>query len=95
MKKKARCSNELIQEANSLGNESKVLLKQIATHLQINPVILGHWIKAMNQPEESVLINPVQVRDTEISALMGELSRVEKERDFLKEAESFLTKEPN
>ena len=67
-------------------------LQQVGTDLEINPNMLGRWRKAMGEHGEQAFPGQGHARDEEMMQLKRELSRVRKERDFLKEAAAFFAK---
>jgi len=87
-------SKEFKIEAVRLANSPGVTLQQVGDELGVNPQLLGKWRKRLQAEGESAAFpgqgNP---RDEEMAALKRELSRVKKERDFLKEAAAFFAKE--
>ncbi len=94
MKTRRKYTREFKVEAVRLANEPGVTLKQIGEELGVNPHLLGKWRKQM-QKDGEIHAFPGQgkPRDEEMAALKRELTRVRKERDFLKEAAAFFAKE--
>ena len=94
MKTRRKYTREFKVEAVRMTNEPGVTLKQIGAELGVNPHLLGKWRKQMQEDGE-ILAFPGQgkPRDEEMAALKRELTRVKKERDFLKEAAAFFAKE--
>ena len=85
MKTRRKYTREFKVEAVRMANEPGVTLKQIGAELGVNPHLLGKWRKQMQEDGE-ILAFPGQgkPRDEEMAALKRELTRVKKERDFLK-----------
>ena len=93
MRERRKYSEEFKQEAVSLANQSDVSLKQIAEELGITVGILGRWRREQRQLGEQAFLGQGHARDEQMAALKRELTRVKKERDFLKEAAVFFAKE--
>ena len=93
MQQRRKYSDEFKREAVSLANQSGLSLRQIAEELGINAGMLGRWRKELNQNGDKAFLGQGKARDEEMAALKRELARVEKERDFLKEAAAFFAKE--
>lgn len=71
-----------------------VTLKQVAAELGLNAQMLGKWRTQLREEGElGAFPGQGHARDEEVAALKRELSRVKKERDFLKEAAAYFAKE--
>ena len=92
--KEDKYTKEFKIEAVRMANTPGVTLKQMGEELGINSHLPGKWRKQLQAEREAGAFpgqgNP---RDEEVAALKRELVRVEKERDFLKEAAAFFAKE--
>ena len=86
-------SQEFKREAVALINQSGVTIKQISEELGVNSNMLGRWRHELNSHGPKAFIGQGKPRDEEMAALKRELTRVKKERDFLKEAAVFFAKE--
>jgi transposase len=94
MKTRRKYSREFKIEAVRMANEPGITLKQIGAELGVNPHLLGKWRKQMQEDGElQAFFGQGKPRDEEMAALKRELTRVRKERDFLKEAAAFFAKE--
>ena len=70
-----------------------VTLAQVGRELGINPNMLSRWRRQLSMEGSKAFSGQGHVRDEEMAKLKRELSRVKKERDFLKEAAAFFAKE--
>ena len=94
MKTRRKYSREFKIEAVRMANEPGITLKQIGAELGVNPHLLGKWRKEMQEDGElQAFPGQGKPRDEEMAALKRELTRVRKERDFLKEAAAFFAKQ--
>lgn len=94
MSRRRKYSKEFKIEAVRLANSPGVTLQQVGEELGVNPQLLGKWRKRLQaEGESSAFPGQGNPRDEEMAALKRELSRVKKERDFLKEAAAFFAKE--
>ena len=93
MQSRRKYSKEFKLEAVNLANDPNVTLKQVANELGIGPGILGRWRRELTQEGSVAFKGLGHARDDEMMRLKRELARVRKERDFLKEAAAFFTKE--
>ena len=94
MSQRRKYSKEFKIEAVQLANTPGVTLKKIGEELGVSAHLLGKWRKDLQASGETDAFpgqgNP---RDEEVVALKRELTRVRKERDFLREAAKFFAKE--
>ncbi len=88
-------SQEFKQEAVSLASNPSVSVSQVARELGINDGLLRRWCKENQSHGSKAFPGKGTARDEEMAALKRELTRVKKERDFLKEAAAFFAKESN
>ncbi len=87
-------SAEFKKEAVQLTNDSEVPIKQIAEELGIGDGLLHKWRRDYLNNSSKAFPGKGTPRDQEMMALKRELSRVKKERDFLKEAAAYFAREP-
>jgi len=93
MKSRRKYSKEFKLEAVRLADEPGVTLKQLGDELGVSAHLLGRWRKQLRKEGEVIAFpGKGKPRDEEMAALKRELSRVTKERDFLKEAAAFFAK---
>ena len=71
-----------------------VAKSQVAQELGINANLLGRWCRDYAANGAAAFPGQGKPRDEEMAALKRELSRVKKERDFLREAATFFAREP-
>jgi len=93
MPKRRRYSDEYKREAVLLAESSDNSLSQVARELGINVNMLGRWCREFAGDGERAFRGSGVSRDEELTALKRELTRVRKERDFLKEAAAFIAQE--
>lgn len=93
MSKRRTYSTEYKQEAVSLVVSSDKSMSQVARELGINANMLGRWCREAEADGGRAFRGQGVSRDEELTALKRELSRVRKERDFLKEAAAFFASE--
>jgi len=93
MSKRRTYSPEYKQEAVSLAESSNKSIRQVARERGINANRLGRWCREAESDGARAFRGPGMSRDEVLTALKRELSRVRKERDFLKEAAAFFASE--
>ena len=93
MSKRRMYSEEFKREAVTLANTSRVTQAQVGEELGINPNMIGRWSRELGLSGDKAFRGQGKPRDEEMAALKRELIRVKKERDFLKEAAVFFTKD--
>jgi len=86
-------SDEFKREAVALTQEPGVTQAQIARDLGINAGLLGKWRSQLRQEGNDPFPGKGHARDEEMATLKRELSRVKKERDFLKDAAAYFASE--
>lgn len=92
--KRKKYSQEYKQHAVELTELPGATITGVAHDLGINPHMLGKWRKAiLTHGSEEAFPGEGHARDDEVMRLKRELTRVKKERDFLKEAAAFFAKE--
>ena len=67
-----------------------VSVSQIAADLGIGATVLGRWRRELRREPAHAFAGHGRPRDEELVQLRRELSRVTKERDFLREAATFF-----
>ena len=87
-------SDEFKREAVALTQEPGVTRVQVASELGISAQVLGRWVRELKESGAGAFPGKGKSRDEELTAVKRELSRVKKERDFLREAAMFFAREP-
>jgi transposase len=87
-------SDEYKREAVALAEEPGVTQAQVARDLGISANVLGRWVREFKDSGGRAFPGKGKPRDEELTALKRELSRVKKERDFLRDAATFFAKHP-
>lgn len=93
MPKKRRFSPEFKREAVELTRQPGISCRQVALEIGINPNMLSRWRREAETNAGKAFNGSGTPRDQELARLKRELSRVTKERDFLKEAATYFAKE--
>lgn len=93
MSKRRKYSPEFKHEAVALTRQPGVSCRQIALEIGISPNLLTRWKREADEASGKAFGGSGTPRDAEIVALKRELSRVKKERDFLREAATFFARE--
>ena len=86
MAHRRRFSAEYKREAVAMLDTPGVRVGQIAAERGIGATILGRWRRELRQASTPAFPGPGRPREEELVLLRRELSRVTKERDFLREA---------
>ncbi len=86
MAHRRRFSAEYKREAVAMLDTPGVRVGQIAAELGIGATILGRWRRELRQESTQAFPGHGRPREEELVLLRRELSRVTKERDFLREA---------
>jgi len=94
MARRRKFSDEFKREAVRLATQSGVTKSQISRELGINANLLGRWCRDYAANGAAAFPGQGKPRDEEMATLKRELSRVKKERDFLREAATFFAREP-
>jgi transposase len=92
MERRRRYTQEFKREAVAQTEVPGVTMQQVAEELGLNPRVLSRWRSALRAAGEKAFPGQGKPRDEEMAALKRELTRVTKERDFLKEAAAFFAK---
>ncbi len=93
MAKRRKFSDEYKREAVRLATQSGVTKSQVGRELGINANLLGRWCRDHAANGAAAFPGQGKPRDEEMASLKRELTRVKKERDFLREAATFFAKE--
>ncbi len=89
-----RYSDEYKLEAVALTQQPGVTQVQVARELGIRANMLGTWVREVRKAGEQAFPGQGNPREEELAALKRELTRVKKERDFLRDAATFFAKQP-
>lgn len=92
MATRRKFSAEFKHEAVQLARSSEQSMSQVARDLGISPNLLTRWCRDSAEVGAQAFASPGKPRDEELAALRRELTRVKKERDFLKEAAAFFAR---
>ena len=92
MDRRRKYSQEFKREAVAQTEAEGVTIGQVAEELGVNPRLLSRWRQQYLKEGAKAFPGQGKPRDEEMAALKRELSRVKKERDFLKEAAAFFAK---
>jgi transposase len=93
MSKRKRYSPEYKQELVELVRRSQSSGRQIALEVGINPNMLTRWVREANAGGGKAFPGGGIPRDEEMARLKRELSKVVRERDFLKDAAAYFAKQ--
>ncbi len=93
MRNRRKYSTEFKQEAVHLATSPGVNRSQVARDLGINAGMLARWCREFENDGKAAFKGHGKARDEELAALKRELTRVKKERNFLKDAAAFFAKE--
>ncbi len=92
MTKRKRYSPEFKREAVAQANQPGVSCRQVALEIGVNPNLLTRWKRELEDVPAKAFKGSGTPRDEEVARLKRELARVQKERDFLREAATFFAK---
>ena len=92
MGQRQKFSAEYKREAVAMLDTPGVSVSQIAADLGIGVTVLGRWRRELRREPTQAFVGNGQPRDEELTQLRRELSRVTKERDFLREAAAFFAR---
>ena len=93
MSKRKRFSPEYKRELVELVRRSQSSCRQIALEVGINPNLLTRWVREADVGGGKAFPGGGTPRDEEMARLKRELSKVTKERDFLKDAAAYFAKQ--
>jgi transposase len=91
--KRKRYSPEYKQELAELARRSRSSCRQIALEVGVNPNMLTRWVREADAGGGKAFPGGGVPRDEEMARLKRELSKVSKERDFLKDAAAYFAKQ--
>lgn len=92
MAQRRRFSAEYKREAVAMLESPGVTVNQIAAELGIGATVLGRWRRELRQESAQAFRGNGRPRDENLALLRRELTRVTKERDFLREAAAFFAR---
>ena len=90
MGQRRKFSAEYKREAVAMLEAPGVTVSQIAAELGIGATVLGRWRREVRQESAQAFRGNGRPRDENLALLRRELTRVTKERDFLREAAAFF-----
>ena len=93
MSKRKRFSPEYKRELVELVRRPQSSCRQIALEVGINPNLLTRWVREADAGGGKAFPGGGMPRDEEMARLKRELSKVTKERDFLKDAAAYFAKQ--
>ena len=93
MSKRKRYSPEYKRELVELVRRSQSSCRQIALEVGVNPNMLTRWVREADAGGGKAFPGVGTPRDEEMARLNRELSKVSKERDFLKDAAAYFAKQ--
>ena len=93
MSKRRKYSPEFKRGAVEQLNQPGVTCAQVARELGIAQNMLSRWRSQIEEAGLEAFSGTGSPRDQEMAALKRELSRVKKERDFLREAATYFARE--
>ena len=92
MFKRKQFSPEFKREAVELVRRTGSSCRQVALEIGINPNMLTRWVRESASGGSKMFAGTGSPRDEEISRLKRELTRITKERDFLRDAAAYFAK---
>jgi len=93
MSKRKRYSPEYKREIVELVRRSQSSCRQIALEVGVNPNMLTRWVREADVGGGKAFPGGGTPRDEEMARLKRELSKVSRERDFLKDAAAYFAKQ--
>lgn len=93
MSKRKRYSPEYKREIVELVRRSQSSCRQIALEVGLNPNMLTRWVREADGGGGKAFPGVGTARDEEMARLKRELSKVSRERDFLKDAAAYFAKQ--
>jgi transposase len=93
MQKRKKYTQEYKREAVVLARSSEVPISQVARELGVNANVLTRWCREAADEKVPAFTGQGKPRDEELASLKRELTRVKRERDFLREAAAFFARE--
>lgn len=93
MSKRKRYSPEYKRELVDLVRRSQSSCRQVALEVGINPNMLTRWVREAGTGGSKAFPGGGTPRDEEMARLRRELSKVTRERDFLRDAAAYFAKQ--
>lgn len=93
MSKRKHYSPEYKRELVELVRRSQSSCRQIALEVGVNPNMLTRWVREASAGGGKAFPGGGMPRDEEMARLKRELSKVTRERDFLKDAAAYFAKQ--
>ncbi len=93
MSKRKRYSPEYKREIVELVRRSQSSCRQIALEVGLNRNLLTRWVREAKAAGGKAFPGGGTPRDEELARLKRELSKVTKERDFLRDAAAYFAKQ--
>jgi transposase len=93
MSKRKRYSPEYKRELVELVRRSQSSCRQIALEIGVSPNLLTRWVREADAAGGKAFPGGGMPRDEEMARLKRELSKVTRERDFLKDAAAYFAKQ--
>ena len=93
MPKRRKYSPEFKHGAVEQARQPGVSCAQVARELGIGSNVLTRWVREADSAGQQAFGGTGNPRDEEVAQLKRELSRIKKERDFLREAATFFAKQ--
>jgi transposase len=93
MSKRKRYSPEYKRELVELVRRSQSSCRQIGLEVGVNPNQLSRWVREAAAGGGKAFPGGGTPRDEEMACLKRELSKVTRERDFLKDAAAYFAKQ--
>lgn len=93
MSKRKRYSPEYKRELVELVWRSQSSCRQIALEVGVNPSLLTRWVREAQAAGSQAFPDGGTPRDEELARLKRELSKVTRERDFLRDAAAYFAKQ--
>lgn len=93
MSKRKHYSPEYKRELVDLVRRSQSSCRKIALEVGVNPNILTRWVREADAGGGKAFLGAGVARDEEMARLKRELSKVIRERDFLKDAAAYFAKQ--
>lgn len=93
MSKRKHYSPEYKRELVELVRRSGLSCRKIALEVGVNPNMLTRWVREADAGGGKAFPGGGTARDEELARLKRELSKVTKERDFLRDAAAYFAKQ--
>lgn len=93
MTKRRKFSPEFKRGAVAQASQPCVSCAQVTREFGIRDNLLTRWKRELVREDQAAYAGTGNARDEEVMRLKRELTRVRKERDFLREAATFLARE--